>query len=324
MRQASELQLSHEKTLRVLAEMTLALKPASVSWPPPPSYICEWLSSPYITAVRAISHGETRWLPNRPLQDTFVQAGLGAQLAAMSSPQAISAAARQSGGAAAQQASGADAGGAEASLTLDNLWMQMFSPAELKNVLVMLASMWASVDPESRQLTLRELSAAHPMYTCVAGVYYGPFQLSFRLALLPGGTVGWEAFHFVPWVQQAPVGRLPPFAMVPCGGRQIDAGLAAGYASADARAWPMLPMVDQLQLSSGACSSGSGRERNGFWQGGLHDSQRQQRGEPRHALCAQAEVAGEAISHDVALHGLVDSLHAHLNPVDIEELLSLC
>lgn len=325
--QASELQLSLDKTLKALADMALtvpatasscAVQPASASWPPPPPYICEWLSSPNITVVRVMVHGETRWLPNGPLQDAFVQAGAAEQLTAMLDPQAAAAAARKRTGPAALAVKGADACGVEAFHALDNAWVNRFTPHERPLLVGMLTSLWASVDYESKRPTLCEHSVGQPVHPNIGGVRLGPFRLRSRLVLLPDSDICWEAFHFVPWAgkeRSRSESGLPQPAMAPCGGERGSASADEG-SGVSPLAQPALPTAEQPQMPGGAGSSGAG-------EAGFHEALPHVRPVPS-AQAQAAEVSPEVANQNQTTEGVVHSDDGLIDMVEIEQLLALC
>ena len=274
MRQAHELQLPLDATLRALSEMTIAVAsassaragwqgdgrvligaPAHDDFPPVPAFIVEWLASPFMVVVCACAHGAVRWLASGMLQSLFVRAGMADQLAAMLDPQTAVEATRRGCTAATSVVPGAEAGLVAAQHALDNAWLERFAPHERPTLVNLFTSLWATLDfdtlardgdqPSRRRLE-REGHARNALSPLIGGLQLGPQHLSMRLVAEDMGAVCWEAFHFRPVDAQLGICARAEQAE--------DSAMAVAFGAAHGTGGGQ----------SGACSAGSGAPATGM------------------------------------------------------------
>ncbi|KAG8461964.1 hypothetical protein KFE25_013983 [Diacronema lutheri] len=274
MRQAHELQLPLDATLRALSEMTIAVAsassaragwqgdgrvligaPAHDDFPPVPAFIVEWLASPFMVVVCACAHGAVRWLASGMLQSLFVRAGMADQLAAMLDPQTAVEATRRGCTAATSVVPGAEAGLVAAQHALDNAWLERFAPHERPTLVNLFTSLWATLDfdtlardgdqPSRRRLE-REGHARNSLTPLIGGLQLGPQHLSMRLVAEDMGAVWWEAYHFRPVDAQLGICARAEQAE--------DSAMAVAFGAAHGTGGGQ----------SGACSAGSGAPATGM------------------------------------------------------------
>lgn len=274
MRQAHELQLPFDKTMHIFSEharpaarggggasSTLAADAASAAvLPPMPFYIAEWLSLPLPAIVRLNAYGRLRWIPNAVMQGYFASTAAGEQMMAMLSAETAMAAAQAKAGADPNAPmSGRD--GMEVQLALDMAWSKAYEPLERRNFFAFVTSMWSQVDLGGGKPAFLQSDSPGTYSPNLAGVRYGPYRLSSRIAAFEHGAVTWEAYLYTPCgltvLPQAGGGGLGARAP-PLGGPLPPqaAGLASGAAQvAAAQQGSGSGSSDQSALASaGSCA----------------------------------------------------------------------